>query len=180
MALHDTEPSKLSDYFLWSEQKSKDESYKIDLHPNLKSFAKTCMNLWAHKKETTANKTLLRKIMEKWIRTLTGSDRKYEDLLEDMKENKEQIKKRYKILQKQQRDFNFGEQKRAKIPEKAWHDFAIAPSRRVDPSEIENMQHSARSHNNNPYNDRMNKTFKRTKTTKQAALPSITGRRIRK
>eukprot|EP01084_Bolivina_argentea_P167534 290746_1 len=125
-ALHEYDGG-IKDYLGWSEQKSKDDAYRIDLHPNLKSFAKTCMNLWAHKKESTSNKALLRKIMEKWIRALTGSDRTYGDLRDEMRENKELIKKRYKVLQRQQRDFRSGG-KRAQIPEKAWHDFAIAPT----------------------------------------------------
>ena len=97
-----------------------------------------------------------------------------------MEENRDIIKKRYKILQKQQRDFNFGKQKRAKIPEKAWHDFAIAPQIMIDSTELENANKISRSINNNPFNDRFNRTLKKSSSSKQAALPSITGRRVRK
>merc|ERR1712176_888849 len=172
----DLEQHSLEHYFQVSEAKSKDI---IDVHRNLKSFSKTCMNLWAHKKETNANKVLLRKIMERWIRTLTGSDKNYNDLREDMRESAEQIQDRYKILQKQRRNFSFGPQKRAKIPEKAWHDFAINPTNLVDIDYL-NSDNNRFGRNQHPLQDKMNKTFKKSKTSKQAARPSVTGRKIRK
>lgn len=173
-SLHEYDQGSLNEYFQRSEDKSKDQQFRIDIHPNLKSFSKTCMYLWAHKKETNNNKVLLRKIIEKWIRTLTGSDTSYQDLHEDMREQQAQIKARAKILSKQTRNFNFGKRKRAQIPEKAWHDFAINPANIVDEGSTGFGQ---RSH---PLQDRMNKTFKRLTSSKQASKPSITGRKVRK
>ena len=91
-----------------------------------------------------------------------------------MREQQAQIRARSKILSKQKRDFNFGKKKRAQIPEKAWHDFAINPANIVDES---GNTFGQRSH---PLQDRMNKTFKRMSSSKQASKPSITGRRVRK
>ena len=173
-ALHEYDQSSLDHYLQTSEERAKDAAFRIDIHPNLKSFAKTCMTLWAHKKETNANKALLRKIIERWIRTLTGSDSNYADLQEEMREQQQQIQQRSKILSKQKRQFNFGKRKRAQIPEKAWHDFAINPGNLVDG---DGAGFGVRSH---PLQDRMNKTFKRMATSKQAARPSVTGRKVRK
>merc|ERR1712130_302927 len=120
---------------------------------------------------------LLRKIMEKWIRTLTGSDSSYAELREEMKERQETIIQRNKVLSKQKRNYNFGEQKRAKIPEKPWHDFATNPRDLID----EDTMNANRTNNyNHPMQERMNQTFKRNTSSKQAARPSVTGRRTRK
>jgi len=181
-ALHEYDQASLSSYFSTSDEKARDAQYAIDIHPNLKSFAKTVMNLWAHKKETNGNKVLLRKIIEKWIRTLTGADASYGDLQDDMRENRQAIQQRYQMLQKQKRDFaNFGgaqKRKRAQIPEKAWHDFAIAPHSVVTEDDVKNV-FGNRAH---PLQERMNKTFKRSanagsSSRHQAAKPSVTGRR---
>eukprot|EP00483_Globobulimina_turgida_P002435 UN02439 len=176
LQLHEYDHNSLDHYLQVSEDKSRDAHYASDIHPNLKSFGKTCMNLWAHKQETFPNKQLLRKIMEKWIRTLTGSDSSYSDLREEMRESQEAIQERYKMLQKQKRDFNFGEQKRAKIPEKPWHDFATNPANLID----DELNISRGINNVHPLQERINKTFRRNTSSKQAALVSVTGRKKRK
>mmetsp|Transcript_46328 Transcript_46328/g.77020 ORF Transcript_46328/g.77020 Transcript_46328/m.77020 type:complete len:463 (-) Transcript_46328:90-1478(-) len=184
-ALHEYEQSSLDHYLQDSEDKAKealrggrgDDDDDVEVHPGLKSFGKTVMNLWAHKDETNANKALLRRIIEKWIRTLTGSDASYAELREAMNENKQSIQQRFQILQRarHKRDLGLGERKRAQIPEKAWHDFAVAPVSTITAEEAQNVFGSR----SNPMQDRMNKTFKRSTTTKQAARPSVTGRKVR-
>ena len=175
-ALHEHEQNSLDHYLQHSEERSKDPRFQNDIHPNLKSFSKTVMNLWANPKEINANKQSLRKIMEKWIRTLTGSDRTYAELREEMRESQKTIIQRNKVLSKQKRSYNFGEQKRAKIPEKPWHDFATNPADLVDQEAMNNNTRQG-SH---PMQERMNQTFKRGRSSKQAARPSVTGRKTRK
>eukprot|EP01083_Nonionella_stella_P111503 327052_1 len=46
LQLHDLEKQSLDHYLQVSEDKSRDQNYASDVHPNLKSFSKTCMNLW--------------------------------------------------------------------------------------------------------------------------------------
>eukprot|EP01084_Bolivina_argentea_P124930 221391_1 len=169
LQLHEYDQNSLEHYLQVSEDNSKNPQYMSDIHPNVRSFSKTCMYLWANKKETHSNKQLLRKIMERWIRTLTGSDSTYSDLREEMRESQQSIQERYRILQRQKRDFNFGISKRARIPEKPWHDFATNPANLVD--EDLNVTRGGFSAPSHPLQDRMNKTFKRTTTSKQAARP---------
>jgi len=190
MELHDLVDAQSLDHYLQlSEDKCKDPSYANErsLNPKLVSFSKTCMLLWAHPQETMSNKVLLRRIMERWIRSLTGSDSNYSDLREEMRESQGAIQERYKILQKQQqkrrigRGAASGERKRAAVPEKAWHDFAINPGNLVDVDGEGNPVVPGTGRGAaHPLQDRMNKTFKKSQSSKQYARPSITGRKTRK
>ena len=127
-------------------------------------------------------KVLLRKIVEKWIRSLTGSDSNYSDLREEMRESQAAIQQRYRILQRQKGTAQFmaANRKRATVPEKAWHDFAINPQNLIDVDGDGNpLLHGPRTASH-PMQERMNKTFKKISSSKQAARPSITGRKVRK
>ncbi len=184
LELHDiVEQGTLWEYFTVSEDKSKQPEYEQPLHPNLKGFCRTVMRLWAHPKEANSNKVLLRKIMEKWIRSLTGSDSNYSDLREEMRESQQAIQQRSRMLHKAKGSRNFvgPNQKRATVPEKAWHDFAINPQNLIDVDGDGNplLQGPARAPSH-PMQDRMNKTFKKLTSSKQAAKPSISGRKTRK
>lgn len=183
LELHDiVEPATLMSYLEVSEDKSKDPQYQQPLHRTLKGFSRTVMRLWAHPKEANSNKVLLRKIMEKWIRSLTGSDSNYSDLREEMRESQLSIQQRAKILQKQKGSSHFitANKKRATVPEKAWHDFAIMPQNLIDVDGDGNpLLHGTRTASH-PMQDRMNKTFKKSLSSRQAAKPSITGRKTRK
>merc|ERR1712032_1455583 len=165
----------LWDYFNVSEDKSKDANYAQPMHPKLKGFSRTVMKLWAHPKETNSNKALLRKIMEKWIRSLTGSNASYNELREALQDDAAIIRNRYRVLQKQKGSRHYvTNTKRATVPEKAWHDFAVNPANLVDVDGDGNpLLHRGRAPSH-PMQDRMNRTFKRATSTKQAARPSIT------
>eukprot|EP00483_Globobulimina_turgida_P011923 UN11945 len=93
-----------------------------------------------------------------------------------MRESREAIPERYKMLQNPKRDFNFGEPKRAKIPGKPWHDFATNPANLID----DELNISRGINNVPPLQEGINKTFRRNPGSKPAAFVSVTGRKKRK
>jgi len=94
-----------------------------------KGFGETMMTLWNHSEETQANKTLLRRVLMKWIRQITHADESEGDR-KDYTEQKNAIQKRNEILANQKKPWNTGPRKRARIPEKAWFDFHVEPAKR--------------------------------------------------
>lgn len=125
----------LNEHLTSSAERARDPAYQEELLPERKGFAETLMNLWASKFESRENKQLLCGMINKWLYKIENANIDYGEIRDELGERKAEIMQRRDVLQKQKQDFNVGPRKRAKVPERAWFDFAVIPRSKIDESE---------------------------------------------
>jgi len=117
-----------------SAERAQEESRDDNLFRR-KGFAETLMDLWASKYESKENKQLLHRMINKWLYKIENANIDYGEIRDELGERKAEIMQRQDILQQQKQEFNLEPRKRARVPEKAWFDFAVIPRSKIDESE---------------------------------------------
>lgn len=162
-----------------SENKTKEE------HSNdykKRGFAKTLMYLWKY--ENNENQTMLRKIIEPWIRRLTQSNVSYAEALEANEDKRNEINKRNQVLVdnvKRRKSLYLTQQsKRARVPAAPTFDFAVRPRSKIeaggDGGGHNEVGGGGANQRKNKKKTLQQKLREKSKSQKQAIQVSITGK----
>ncbi|ETO28629.1 hypothetical protein RFI_08501 [Reticulomyxa filosa] len=189
----------LNEYLTTSAEKARDTAYQEELLPNRKGFAETIMNLWASKYESRENKQLLHGMInsqsftipnlttcplqccdatfaQKWMYKIENANVDYGEIRDELGERKAEIMQRRDILQRQKQDFDSGPRKRARVPEKAWFDFAVIPRSRIDESESGGPAANRANVKKSKFASLDERLHKKKGATAKKVGPSVSGR----